>query len=94
MSVTADWFSAIPVISEQLGFVANADLLHFNPRLELIGQSLHQLAKIDTILRDVVDNNPFAAKQMLEIDQIHRQIQFLDDSTACLKLASRHAGDS
>ena len=74
--VAADRLAAVAVIGQQLGFVADANLPHFDARLKFAGELLHQLAKVDAVLGQVVDDNSLAAKHMLDIDQLHRQFEF------------------
>ena len=74
MRVAADRLAAVAVVGQQLGLVADADLPHFDPRLKLAGQLPHQLAKIDPVLGQVVDHDPLAAEQVLDVDQLHVEL--------------------
>ena len=51
--VAADRTAAIAVVGQQLGLVADADLPHLDPRLELAGQRPDQLAEIDPALGQI-----------------------------------------
>ena len=75
MRVAADGLAAIAVVGQQLGFVADADLPHFDPRLKFGGQRFHQVAKIDAVFGQVIDDEPLAAEDVLDIDELHRQAE-------------------
>ena len=66
MGIAADRFAAVSIIGQQLGFVTHADLSHFDPRLKLGSQPLDQLTKIDSLFRQVINNDTLATEQMLD----------------------------
>jgi hypothetical protein len=74
----ANRLAAIAVVGQQLGFVADADLPHFNARLKLGGEGFDQIAKINALFTDVIDDQPFTAKDALDIDELHRQFEAFD----------------
>ena len=78
MIVAANWFSAVSVISQQLGFVANPYLFHLDSRLKLAGQQLYQFTKIDSFVGQVKDNHPLAAEKLLNVNELHVQIELLN----------------
>ena len=85
MGVATDGLATVTVIGQQFGFVSDADLPHLDPRLQFRRQRLYQFAKIDSLFRQIVDHNPLAAKQVLELDKFHVEIEFFDDPVASLK---------
>ena len=85
--VAADRLAAVAVVGQQLGLVADADLPHFDPRLKLVGERLHEVAKVDAALGQVVDDDPLAAVQVLDVDQLHVEIELLDLALADFVLA-------
>ena len=70
--------AAIAVVGQQFRLVADADLPHLDPRLELAGQGPDQLAEIDPCVGQVVDHYPFAAEKMFHVDQLHLQAELSD----------------
>ena len=59
--VAADGLAAVAVIGQELGLVADPDLAHLDPRLEGAGQVLDQLAEVDPLLGEVIEDHPLAA---------------------------------
>src|SRR5262249_49995105 len=77
--------AAIPVIGQDLGLVTDADLPHFDPRLELASQVLDQLAEIDPLLRQEIKDDPLSPQQRLDVHECHGKLSGLDKSLAGLK---------
>ena len=71
--VAADRLAAVAVVGQQLGLVADADLPHLDARLVLAGQVLDQLAEIDALLGQEIEDDPLAAEQVLDVHQLHLQ---------------------
>jgi hypothetical protein len=69
--IATNGFAAVAIIGKKLGLVAYSDLAHLDPRLEDAGQVLHQLAKIDALLREIIEDNSFTAVNQLDVNQIH-----------------------
>ena len=75
MVVAADWFATISIVRQQFCLIANPDLFHLDSRLELRSQQFYKITKIDTLLGQVENHDPFAAEQLLDIDQLHLQTE-------------------
>ena len=71
MGVATNGLAAIPIIGEELGFVTNANLPHLNTRSERSGEILDKFAKVDPLLRELIEHQPLAAENRLDIDEIH-----------------------
>ncbi len=80
--VAADRLAAVAVVGQQLGLVADADLPHLDARLVLAGQVLDQLAEIDALLGQEVEDDPLAAEQVLDVHQFHLQMALADEALA------------
>lgn len=83
MGVAANWFATVAVIGQELGFVPDAYLPHFNARLKLTSQVLDQVAEVDPFLRradEEIKDDTFIAQQMLDINQVHLQLKFIDET--------------
>ena len=78
MRVAADLFATVSIVGQQLGLVANADLTHLNPSLKLARQRPNQVAKIDSVLRQIINDDSLAAEEMLDVDQLHVETHVLD----------------
>ena len=86
--VAADRLAAVAVVGQELGLVADADLPHLDARLVLAGQVLDQLAEIDPLFRQEVENDPLAAEQVLDVDQLHLEAALGHKVLASLQLAA------
>ena len=84
MRVAADRLAAIAVVGQQLRLVADADLPHFDAGLEFAGQVLDQLAEIDALLGQEIEDEPFAAEEVLDVDEFHLQLAFVDEIVAAI----------
>src|SRR5262249_19119008 len=63
------------------------DLTHLDARLERTGQVLDQFAKVDPLLGQEVKDDPFATKQVLDVDQLHLQAAVSDEALTGLHFA-------
>ena len=82
VGVAADRLAAVAVVGQQLGLVADADLPHLDPGLERAGQVLDQLAEVDPLLGQVVEDHPLAAEDDLDVDQVHLEPSLGDELAA------------
>ena len=80
--VAADRLAAVAVIGQQFGFVSNADLTHFDPQFEVPGQNADEIAEVDPLFREVIDNQSVAAEEPFDVDQLHLQFALGDLSQA------------
>ena len=71
MIVATNWLPAVAVVRQNFRFIPNADLLHFNTRLEVSYQQLNQLAEINAFFGHEVHNHSLPAKQSFYLDQLH-----------------------
>src|SRR5262249_18406117 len=60
---------------------------HLDARAVLAGQVLDQLAEVHTLLGQEVKDDPLAAEQVLDIDQLHLELAGGDEAVAGLELA-------
>ena len=61
----ADAYSA-----DHLGFIANADLAHFNTGVEVVGEVLDQFTEIDPPVGGEIENDLRAVEQVFGADQL------------------------
>ena len=87
VSIAADRPAAIPVVGEQLGLVAHADLPEFDAGVELAGHALHEVAEIDPHFGEEVADDTLAAEEVFEIDEFHRQSVLADQLLGLGELA-------
>src|SRR5205814_7359259 len=66
---------------------AHADLPHLDARLVLARQVLDQLAEIDALLGEEVEDDALAAEEVLDVHQLHLQAALLHEALAGLQLA-------
>ena len=82
MCVAAHGFAAVAIIRKHFRFVPRTDLTHLDSRLVFAGKFLDQFAKINAIIGGKVNDDLFAAKDLFDIDECHRQIEFADQFSA------------
>ena len=83
--------SAALIVANQAGLVSCADLSHLDPGAVLSGQTLNQIAEVDSGLGCEIKNYPLAAKQVLHRHQLHFQIQLFHLLTAVRQRLARRA---
>ena len=76
----AELLSALGVATHQAGLVAHADLAHVDANMQRRGQILDELAKIDALLGCKVEHGLLAAKQVLNADRLHLEVELLDQA--------------
>ena len=76
----AEFLSALGIAAHQAGLVAHADLTHVDANVQRRGQVLDELAKIDALLGRKVEHGLLAAKQVLDADRLHLEVEFLDQT--------------
>src|SRR5690242_16080054 len=86
MGVAADGLAAVAVVGEELGFVADANLAHFDAGLKLASEVLDEIAEVDSFLGEEEDD-AFAAEELLDINELHGKLALLDESPASVQLA-------
>ena len=86
MRVAADRLTAIAVIRQQFRLIANPDLSHLDPGVELLGESFHEFPEIDAILGQIVEDQTLFSEQVFGIDELHLELVFPDERFAAQKL--------
>ena len=76
----AELLSALGIAAHQAGLVAHADLAHVDANVQRRGQILDELAKIDALLGRKVEHGLLAAKQVLDADRLHLEVEFFDQT--------------
>ena len=76
----AELLSALGIAAHQAGLVAHADLAHVDADVQRRGQILDELAKIDAFLSRKVEHGLLAAKQVLDADRLHLEVELLDQA--------------
>jgi len=94
MCIAAYRLATIAVVGQQFGFIAHANLPHFDPSLKLAGQLLDQISKVNAVFRQIINHDPFAAENVLHVDQFHRQIGGGDQVAALEKFVPLLRQDS
>ena len=82
MRIAADGLAAVAVVGQELRLVADADLPHLDPRLKIARQGFDEVAKVDAVLGEVEKDDPFAAEDVLDVDQFHLQPALSDELDA------------
>lgn len=85
MSIAANGLATVAVVGQELGLVADADLAHLDPGLERAGEILDQFAKVDPLLRQVIEHHSFAAEDDLDVNQVHLEPATGDELLARLE---------
>src|SRR5262245_38699241 len=85
MRIAANRFAAIAVIGQKFGLIAHANLPHFDARVKLARQVADQFAKVDPFLGDEKEDEPLAAKEILDVDKVHLQFTVANESLAFLE---------
>src|SRR5690606_5964282 len=75
--------AALLVVGGEAGLVAGADLAHLDARAVDLAEAADELAEVDALLAEVEERQALAAEDGLDLDDLHRQAEFLDDA-ACL----------
>ena len=95
MGIAANRLSAVAVVGQYFGLVADSNLPHLDPGTEGTRQILDQFSKVDSFFGQVKKDNSLAAKKKLNVDQIHLEPpgcnQFLAGRKALL-LSTGEAG--
>ena len=86
MRVTAHHFAAIAIIGKEFRLVADANLSHLDPGVELLGESFHEFPEIDPVLGQIVEDQTLFSEQMFGIDELHLELVFPDERFAAQKL--------
>ena len=73
--------AALGIAAHQAGLVAHTDLAHVDANVQRRGQILDELAKIDALLGRKVEHGLLAAKQVLDADRLHLEVELLDQAT-------------
>ena len=63
--------------SKNLGLIADADLMQFDPRAENSRQLTDQFPKIDSAFRTEMESQTAAIESVFRFDQLHLQFQLL-----------------
>ncbi len=82
VGVAADGFAAVAVIGEELGFVADADLAHFDAGVELLGEGFDEVAEVDSVFGEVVEDEAFLAEEVFGVDELHLEFVLGDELLA------------
>ena len=72
--------AALGIAAHQASLVAHADLAHVDANVQRRGQILDELAKIDALLGRKVEHGLLAAKQVLDADRLHLEVEFFDQT--------------
>jgi hypothetical protein len=88
-SLAAALLSTAFHITKQPGLIARADLSHFYSCLVFVRDFFNQLTKIHPSVRHKIEDDSLAAKYVLGIDYLHRQIKFFDETPATFYLFFR-----
>ena len=72
--------AALGIAAHQAGLVAHADLAHVDANVQRRGQILDELAKIDALLGGKVEHGLLAAKQVLDADRLHLEVELFDQT--------------
>src|SRR5262249_13349424 len=75
---TTQLASARPHPSRDLGLVARTDLFHVDSNPQGVGEIAHQLAKVDSALRDEIKGNLAGVEPVFGGNQLHLQVAFVD----------------
>ena len=73
-----EWAAARPVPAQDTRLVADADLPHLDPRVEVRGKIAHQFPEVHAPFRRVVEDEPRAVEQLLDARQLHLKPAFAD----------------
>ena len=76
----AELLAALGIAAHQAGLVAHTDLAHVDANMQRRGQILDELAKIDALLGRKVEHGLLAAKQVLDADRLHLEVELLDQA--------------
>ena len=76
----AEFLSALGIAAHQAGLVAHADLAHVDANVQRRGQVLDELTKIDALLGRKVEHGLLSAKQVLDADRLHLEVELFDQT--------------
>ena len=85
MRVAADRLATVTEIGQQPGLVPHANLTHLDPRLVFFCQLFDQLAKIDPLFGEVIENDPLTTEESFDVDELHLQPFFSDQLLAVIE---------
>ena len=77
----AELLAALGIAAHQAGLVAHADLAHVDANVQRRGQVLDELTEIDALLGRKVEHSLLAAKQVLDADRLHLEVELFDQTT-------------
>ena len=77
----AELLAALGIAAHQAGLVTHADLAHVDANVQRRGQVLDKLTEIDALLGSKVEHSLLAAKQVLDADRLHLEVELLDQAT-------------
>ena len=72
--------AALGIAAHQASLVAHADLAHVDANVQRRGQILDELTKIDAFLGRKVEHGLLAAKQVLDADRLHLEVELFDQT--------------
>ena len=87
----AEVASAVLLVAQDPGLVADADLSKLDARLEVPGEVLHELAEVHPAVGHEVEDDPAPAEQVLDVDEPHREPAFPDALDAVVEVRARRA---
>ena len=84
--IAAYFAPAVADVGEEFGFVAHADLLHFDSRLKFCGERAYKFAEIDAAVGDVIDDDAFAAEYLLHAHKRQFDAHAFDDLETAIEI--------